>query len=88
MSNHSLPAGGTDPPFSHKSVVSITHERNIICSKTLICRQLLAGHIVSSRPIERKEKIHRMITRFICRKWPKIDLSSMRPEPPCTPLLI
>ena len=25
---------------SHKSVVSITHEQNIICSKTLICRQL------------------------------------------------
>ena len=38
MSNHSLTARGTDPPFSHKSVVSITHEQNIICSKTLICR--------------------------------------------------
>ena len=36
MSNHSMPAWGTDPPFSHKSVVSITHEQNIICSKTLI----------------------------------------------------
>ena len=40
MSNHSLTARGTDPPFSHKSVVSITHEQNIICSKELICRQL------------------------------------------------
>ena len=38
MSNHSLTARGTDPPLSHKSVVSITHEQNIICSKTLICR--------------------------------------------------
>ena len=32
VSNHSLPARETDPPFSHKSVVSITHEQNIICS--------------------------------------------------------
>ena len=31
MSNHSLPARGTDPPFSHESVVSITHEQNINC---------------------------------------------------------
>ena len=30
MSNHSLTAWGIDPPFSHKSVVSITHEQNII----------------------------------------------------------
>ena len=30
VSNHSLPARGTDPPFSHKSVLSITHEQNII----------------------------------------------------------
>ena len=40
MSNHghSLPTRGTDPSFSHKSEVSITHEQNIICSKTLINR--------------------------------------------------
>ena len=43
MSNHSLPAQGTDPPFSHKSIVSITHEQNIICSKTLNCRRLFVG---------------------------------------------
>ena len=61
MSNYSLRAPGTDPPFSHKSVDSITHEQNIICSKTLICRQLFAGHAVSSRPMKRKERIHRMI---------------------------
>ena len=53
-----LPAQGTDPPFSHLSVDSITHEQNIICSKTLICRQLFAGHVVSSWPMKRKEKIH------------------------------
>ena len=31
MSNQSL-------TFSYKSLVSVTHEQNIICSKTLICR--------------------------------------------------
>ena len=61
MSNHSLPARGTDLPFSHESVVSITHEQNIICIKTLICRQLFAGHVVGSRPMKRTEKIHRLI---------------------------
>ena len=65
MSNHSLPVRGTDPPFSHKSIVSITHEQNIISSKTLICRQLFAGHVVSSRPMKRKEEIHRMINKTI-----------------------
>ena len=41
MSDHSLPARGIATPFSHKSIVSFTHELNIICSKTLICRQLI-----------------------------------------------
>ena len=62
MSNNSLTTRGTDLPFSHKGVVSITHEQNIICNKTLICRQLFAGHVVGSRPMKRKEKIHGMIT--------------------------
>ena len=61
MSNNSLTARGTDLPFSHKSVVSVTHEQNIICSKTLICGQLFAGHVVGSQSMKRKEKIHRMI---------------------------
>ena len=53
-------------------MVPITHEQNIICTKTrlnvntheqtIICRQLFAGHVVGSRPIERKEKMYRMIT--------------------------
>ena len=67
MSNHSLPAREPDPPFSHKSVVSITHELNI-CSKTLI--QLFVGHVVSPRPMKRQEKIHRMITQVNCRIEP------------------
>ena len=65
MSNHSLTTRGTDLPFSHKSVMSTAHEQNIICSKTLICRQLFAGHVVGSQPMKRKDKIHRMIIIFI-----------------------
>ena len=71
--NHFLTAQGSDLPFfSRENVVPITHEQNIICSKTrldgttheqtIICRQLFAGHVVGSRPMERKKKIHRMIT--------------------------
>ena len=56
-------------------MVPITHEQNIICSKTLldgtsheqtiIRRQLFADHAVDSRPMERKKKTHRMIIPFI-----------------------
>ena len=80
MSNHSLPARGTDPPFSNKSVVSITHEQNIIYSKTLICRQLFAGHVVSSRPMKRKEKIHQMMLIVVC--LPQWELKIL-PSVPC-----
>ena len=51
------------------------HEQNIICSKRrldgttheqiIICRQLFAGHVVDSWPIEGKEKTHRMIMIII-----------------------
>ena len=61
LSNHSLTGRGSDLPFSHESVASIAHEHNIICSKTLICRQLFAGHVVGFWPIKTKGKIHRMI---------------------------
>ena len=50
--------------FSLSNVVPITHEQNIICSitrldgttheQTIICGQLFAGHVVGSRPMERK----------------------------------
>ena len=36
-------------------MVSIMHEQNIICSKTLICRQLFAGHMEGARPMKKKE---------------------------------
>ena len=52
--------------FSHKSVVSIKHEQNIICSKThldsttqeptIICRQLFVGHVGGLSANEKYEK--------------------------------
>ena len=60
--------------FSLENVVPITHEQNI-CSKTfldctaheqtIVCRQLFAGHVVGSRPMERKKKMHGMIIIII-----------------------
>ena len=51
-----------------KSVVSLTHEQNIICSpikldditqeQTAICRQLFAGHVAGSRPMKRENNLH------------------------------
>ena len=63
----------SDPPFlrrsdrqKEKSVVSFTHEQNIICSQTqmgdiaheqtIIWRQLFAGHVVDIRLIWKEEK--------------------------------
>ena len=80
-------------PFSCKSdhrkersMVSLTHEQNIICSQTLkqtkwdniaheqtiICRQLLAGHVVGSQPTKRKKNLPRMIviTILLCCSLP------------------
>ena len=51
-SKHFLTPWGTDLPFSHKSVVAIMQEQNIICSKTLIIRQLFSGHVVRSQPMK------------------------------------
>ena len=62
----------SDPPFlrrsdlqKEKSVVSFTHEQNIICSQTqlgdiaheqtIIWRQLFAGHVVDIRLIRKEE---------------------------------
>ena len=53
-----------------KSVVSFTHEQNIICSRTklddvaheqtIICMHLFACHVVGCRPMKRKKNLHRM----------------------------
>ena len=68
----------SDLPFSRKSdrkkeksMVSFTHEQNIICSQTqlddisheqtIVCKQLCAGHVVSSRLMKGKKNLLRMI---------------------------
>ena len=72
----------SDLPFSRKSdrkkeksMVSFTHEQNIICSQTLldgiaceqtiICRQLFAGHVVGSPPMKRKKNLFGIIIIII-----------------------
>ena len=81
----SLIAQGSDLPFSHKSVVSITHEQNIICSKTLsktqldsiahkqtiICRQIYVDHVVCCLPMKRNKNMHRMKIYFLHFQGPK-----------------
>ena len=80
-------------PFSCKSdrrkersMVSLTHEQNIVCNQTLsqtkwdniaheqtiICRQLFAGHVVGSQPMKRKKNLPRMIviTILLCCSLP------------------
>ena len=78
MQNRSLEGQWRDLPFSRKSkrkkeksVVSFTHEQNIICSQTqlddiaheqtIICRQLIAGHAMGSGPTKREKNLQRMI---------------------------
>ena len=73
---------GVELPFSRKSdrkreksVVSFTHEQNIICSQTqledsahkqtFIRRQSFARHVGGSRPIKREKKLRRMIMAHI-----------------------
>ena len=56
-------------------MVSFTHVQNIICSQTqldgiaheqtIICRQLCAGHVASSRPMKRKKNLLQMIIAII-----------------------
>ena len=55
-------------------MVSFTHEQNIICSQTqledisqeqtIVCRQLIAGHVVGSQPMKRKKNLHPMVISF------------------------
>ena len=83
----------SDLPFSRKSdrkkeksVVSFTHEQNIICSQTklddiaheqtIICRQLFAGHVLGSRPMKRKKNLQRMITIIIIIIWKPVGFPS------------
>ena len=69
-------------PFSRKSDRKKDNEKNIICSQTklddiaheqtIICRQLFAGHVVSSLPMKRKKNLQRRINT----KW----MSLLGPE--------
>ena len=66
MSNNSL------PPIHHnhtRAEFRLRMSRILLAAKTLICRQLFAGHVVSSRLMKKKEKIHRII---ICVRTQKI----------------
>ena len=66
-----LPFSRKSDRKKEKCKVSFTQEQNIFCSqtlldgiaheKTIICRQLFAGHVVGSRPMKRKKSLLRMI---------------------------
>ena len=80
--------------FSLENVVSITHEQNIICSKTdldrttheqtIICGQLFTGQVVGSRSMERKKKKHRMIIPDKFKKLYKAHLISCQSANICS----
>ena len=70
-----LPFSNKSDRKKEKSTVSFMHVQNIICSQTqldgiaheqtIICRQLFAGHVVSSRPMKRKKNLLRMIITIV-----------------------
>ena len=65
MLNHSLTTGGMESAI-------FTQERGFnIFGRTLICRQLFAGHVVGSRLMKRKGKIHRMISIILSARGTK-----------------
>ena len=77
MSTHSLTARGSDRglPFQTRATtkawlllrmsrILLAAKTDVDSTRTIHCRQLFAGHVVSSRPIKRKEKIHRMISSY------------------------
>ena len=58
-------------PFPHKSdhkkkksVVSLTQLDDIAHEQTIICRQLIAGHVVGFQPMRKKKNLRQMIIRF------------------------
>ena len=83
-----MPFSPSSDRKKEESVVSFTHEQNIIRSQTklndiahkqtIICRQLFAGHVVGCRPMKRKKNLHRMI---ICVAFADHHLSSYSPVP-------
>ena len=61
MSNHSLPAAGKQTAIFIQERSFIEHEQNIICSKTLICMELFAGHVVSSWSMKGREEYIKLL---------------------------
>ena len=47
-----------------KSAVSFTQLDDIAHEQTIICRHLIAGHVVGSQPMRRKKNLRQMIIRF------------------------
>ena len=66
MSNHSLLAQGTDAPFSHESIVSITHEQNIICKKNTCLKAVICRSHAELSANEKKGKNTWNDNRFYC----------------------
>jgi len=56
-----------------------THLDGTTHEQTIICRQLFTGHLVGSRPVKRKKKMHRMIKRFIFQLSTTTFQSTQRP---------
>ena len=78
--NHSLTAQGSDHPFfTQECGCNDIRAEFINCRKTLlagimhtrtiICRQLFAGHIAGSPSMKRKNKLHWMIIIDVCLDW-------------------
>ena len=71
-----------------KGVVSFTHGQNIICNQTqlddiaheqtIICSQLLAGHVIGFRSMKRKKNLRGMIIKLIGRGWAKYRYLSVQ----------
>ena len=51
--------------YEQKIICSQTQLNDIAPEQTIICRQLSAGHVVSSRPMKRKKNLHEMIIAVI-----------------------
>ena len=77
MSTHSLTDRGSDRalPFHTRATtrawlllrisrILLAAKTDVDGTTTISCRQLFAGHVVISRPIKWKEKIHRMISSY------------------------
>ena len=79
-------------PFPHKSdhkkkksVVSFTQLDDIAHEQTIICRQLIVGHVVDSWPLRGKKKLHQIIIRLSSHPRAKVrcqePLGSTRAQP-------